>query len=289
MKSLWRAAAVSLLLALVPGTAQAATTVGQTGVAGGSCGNNAAFLQVATTPGPSYDIPAGGGVITRWRTASEGSAGGQLALRTYHGSSSGTAFTATAQGAFEMIPAAAGIKQFSTRLAVAAGDHLGFITGPAGAVACFDNTPFPGGKYALLVTSPLGVGEPQTYIVTTGFRWSVEADVEPDADNDHFGDETQDACPSQATTQAGCAAHIDSGPKAKSKSSKASFAFTAPGGGAGVTGFECQIDKKAFAACSSPAKFKKLDPGKHTFRVHVVGPGGVLGPDATFSWRIKKK
>ena len=32
----------------------------------------------------------------------------------------------------------------------------------------------------------------------------VQATIEPDADNDGFGDETQDQCPTQATTQGAC-------------------------------------------------------------------------------------
>lgn len=39
---------------------------------------------------------------------------------------------------------------------------------------------------------------------TAGLQEAVSAVIEPDADNDGFGDETQDQCPQSATTQAPC-------------------------------------------------------------------------------------
>ena len=43
---------------------------------------------------------------------------------------------------------------------------------------------------------------PVFFLATTSFAYN--ADVEPDADHDGFGDETQDKCPTDASTQDSC-------------------------------------------------------------------------------------
>jgi alpha-tubulin suppressor-like RCC1 family protein len=79
--------------------------------------------------------------------------------------------------------------------------------------------------------------------------------------------------------------------KVKSKKKKATFSFSAPGA---ITGYECKLirprpkpkkHKKAkarkparFSACTSPAKYKKLKPGRYTFAVRALD---ILGADAT--------
>jgi hypothetical protein len=40
--------------------------------------------------------------------------------------------------------------------------------------------------------------------IAGGVEFLVNADVEPDADRDGFGDETQDQCPTNASTQGSC-------------------------------------------------------------------------------------
>jgi hypothetical protein len=51
---------------------------------------------------------------------------------------------------------------------------------------------------------PLGAGQgPRGSASATG-ELLVQAAIEPDADGDGFGDETQDGCPAQSTNQAAC-------------------------------------------------------------------------------------
>jgi hypothetical protein len=65
--------------------------------------------------------------------------------------------------------------------------------------------------------------------------------------------------------------------KAKIDAAKgtATFKFKAKGQS---TGFQCALVKKhkkaKFKKCHSPKTFKKLKPGKYTFKVRAVGPGG---------------
>jgi hypothetical protein len=61
----------------------------------------------------------------------------------------------------------------------------------------------------------------------------------------------------------------------KKKKAKATFGFTSTEPG---SSFECRIDAKAFAPCTSPKKYK-LKKGKHTFE--VVATDGAGNRDAT--------
>jgi hypothetical protein len=42
--------------------------------------------------------------------------------------------------------------------------------------------------------------------------------------------------------------------------------------------FECRLDKQAYEACSSPLRFRNLDPGKHLFRVKAIDEAGHVDP-----------
>ena len=63
---------------------------------------------------------------------------------------------------------------------------------------------------------------------------------------------------------------IASGPKKKSTKPKATFTFSADG----ATRFECNFDNAGWKACSSPAKYKKLNKGKHSFAVRGIDAAG---------------
>jgi hypothetical protein len=78
-------------------------------------------------------------------------------------------------------------------------------------------------------------------------------------------------------------------PKTKINSSKgkATFTFKATGK---KTGFRCALVKKhkkaKFKKCSSPMTYRKLKPGKYTFEVRAVGPGGTDPSPAKKKFRI---
>jgi Ca2+-binding RTX toxin-like protein len=79
------------------------------------------------------------------------------------------------------------------------------------------------------------------------------------------------------------------GPKKLVKGEKATFTFGSPTSGAA---FECQVDKGAFKACSSPfkVKTKKLKTGKHTLTVRAVQPAGNADPTpSAFTFKVVAK
>jgi hypothetical protein len=75
---------------------------------------------------------------------------------------------------------------------------------------------------------------------------------------------------------------IDKGPKKKTTRRKVKFVFSADQPGAT---FMCRLDRRPFAPCTSPAKFK-VKPGKHTFQAEAVTAAGTDSTPATKKFRV---
>jgi hypothetical protein len=122
-----------------------------------------------------------------------------------------------------------------------------------------------------------------------GFHLDVSAILEPDADNDGFGDESQDCAPADASKNVDCVAPetaITKHPKSKTKKKQATFEFTSTEPN---STFECSLDGAPFAPCSSPDSFK-VKKGKHTFSARAKDAAGNVDPSpATFDWKVKKR
>ena len=77
---------------------------------------------------------------------------------------------------------------------------------------------------------------------------------------------------------------ITSGPKKSSTATTAKFKFKAePPAGAK---FECKLDAAKWAKCTSPKTYKKLKPGKHTFRVRAI-TATVTGGPTKYQFTVK--
>jgi hypothetical protein len=121
-------------------------------------------------------------------------------------------------------------------------------------------------------------------------RLDISASLEPDADSDGFGDETQDCDPTDPARGEDCAAPnatITKRPKNKTKKKKATFEFTGTDTRA-ISGFQCKLDAGPFAPCTSPHTVK-VKKGKHTFQVQAIDQAGDVGSPATDTWKRKKK
>jgi hypothetical protein len=95
-----------------------------------------------------------------------------------------------------------GANSFPTRVPIQAGDRIG-LYGPSEIGTLYCQTETEKGAFGIFLNAAAGA--------TTLFeqnesnaRVPVTATIEPDADNDGYGDETQDACPQSAATQAAC-------------------------------------------------------------------------------------
>lgn len=194
---------VALALQAVP--ASAATTVGQTFTPGPvvCVTNDLSVLQDGVSSGNSYVVPSGGGVITRWSFEAATLPGTVLlALRVFTKQASPN-YTAIAESTFQTL-AASQLNTFPTRIPVSGGELIGFrATGNVGNFPCAIVPGSPVDQVAFtLPASTLGTSASHTQ--TADRRLDLSANLEPDADRDGFGDETQDLCPTQAGTQGPC-------------------------------------------------------------------------------------
>ena len=94
-------------------------------------------------------------------------------------------------------------------------------------------------------------------------------------------------CPTAGPT-GGIETTITKGPKNKTKKKTATFEFTGVKTRA-IAGFECSVDGKAFAPCSSPHKVR-VKKGRHTFQVQAIDTASNMDETpASDSWKRKKK
>ncbi len=75
-------------------------------------------------------------------------------------------------------------------------------------------------------------------------------------------------------------------PPKSTRSTTAKFIFGADEAGAGFT---CNLDGKAKAPCRSPKTYRRLKPGRHTFKVWASAAGLTDATPSKFSWKILRR
>ena len=278
---------VALLGAAVAAApASAAVTIGSDNVVdtsggGTGCGPSRTHIQAAS-PANEYAAPFDG-VITSWLSGTDQWDKATLKVARI---GAGGAITVLHQDGPRFSNGIANPVRFPVRLGDVLGVH--FLGGCPGAGS------YPG--YTARVNAGNVLPGPGTFPDTwQTYKIPVTAQLERDADGDGFGDETQDLCATDASTQGVCPpdvappdTSITKGPKKKTKSKSATFEFssTEPG-----STFECSLDGAAFAPCVSPAIVKVRKTGKHNFLVRARDAAGNLDTtEASWSWkRVKKK
>jgi hypothetical protein len=187
------------LLFAAAGSASAATTIGQTFVPTVQFASDYTGLQ-ATSPGDLYAAQSPG-VITSWSfqaSASNLPQGLKLKVGRPEG---GTAFTIVGESGPKN-PAASQLSTYTdVAIPVQTGDVIGLYMGSVGANT-YHNTNSSFGEVEDAGDFPLGA--PHTYGGPFTIALDVSAKLEPDADHDGFGDESQDQCPTNAGTQGPC-------------------------------------------------------------------------------------
>ena len=275
---------------MAPSPAVAAQTIGQAPPIAGapaSCGTNSEHVPLGVHSGNFYEVPdfVTYSVITEWSTfATQADIGDQVALRTYRGSAShAESDAATIQSA--------GLNTFQTQMPVIGNDEIGLLVGDDGP----DNEShcvYKGGALSSFydsaaLVSPISNFQEQVDFVQyaqAATRVDVSATLEGDADQDTFGDESQDDCPLQADTQGKCdlAVTLERTPKPVKARRSATIGFS----GVGDVSFECRLNNKDFDPCSSPEKVKQLDLRRHVFRVRALDHNGRSGAAAKARWRV---
>ena len=213
VRSIIRPLVLVLLTAVlgVPATqAEAATTVGQVADSGAtfsSCSTVTVYVQFQTQGPNPYLIPSAG-VITSWSTREPDATAHSLKLKVLTPVNRPGAEWQVAGSSALGATGSAGLNTFSSRIPVSAGQELA-LWNPNGSSNCRFVTASLSDES--IFQSPGPASEPtdgSTYTASGGsvnnVRLNVSAQLEADADHDGFGDETQDQCPTNGTTQGVC-------------------------------------------------------------------------------------
>jgi hypothetical protein len=275
--------AVALLGVVVAPQAGAATTIGQTFTPTNDCTGPIIWTQT-TSPGNAYAVPSRG-VITSWAFEAAGTTDAvRFKLIRPAG---GNNFTVIGEGDL-VLPAQGQLNTYAIRIPVVAGDLIALFV-QSGLQCAIPQSP-PGSYVQSTHNGDLAPGMTDTFNPGAfTFQTDLSAVLEPDADNDGFGDETQDLCPSDGAIHTDCTppdTQLLKGPKEKTKKKIATFEFnsTEPG-----STFECSLDGAAFAACASPDTLK-VKKGKHTFAVRSTDAAGNADTSpASDDWKVKKR
>jgi uncharacterized repeat protein (TIGR01451 family) len=184
-----------------PALADGAVTVGQTLPPIYNCDGTYEIVQTGVASGTSFRVPSDG-VITSW--SSQGTAMGttSLKIKFFRPTSVLGDYTVVGQSDLGSVPASSAVVTFPTRIPVRTGDLLG-ISKPTG--GCAQAMTGANGDTYVFRAGDAPDGETDTYSSpNTQFRVDASAKLEPDADGDGFGDETQDGCPGDPGKVAGC-------------------------------------------------------------------------------------
>jgi hypothetical protein len=293
-------AAVAAVVIAAPAGADAAVTIGSDlapaptdsnacAPASGACTVTNASLLGGGELGSPID-----GVVVRWRArASNDQPGGTpLRLRVIRPAGGG-AFTGISGSATREFPdSPMATKTFATRQSIAAGDQIALdIAPPSGNLQINSESDTTWERWQ----PPLADGETRAATAVLARESIFNADVEPDVDDDGFGDETQDNCPGQPGSAGGCETTppettIVKQPRRKLKTRKRrkrvkfKFISSEPG-----SDFRCEIDGGHGVACKSPYR-KRLKRGRHSFEVQAIDPAGNADPTpAAAGFRLKRK
>ncbi len=207
-------------------SAAASVQIGATFTPNLGCGSPNATLQ-AVSPSGQYAAPSAG-VLTSWSFQADGSPP-QLKLKVGR-PAGGNNFTIVGDSPRQtMTPNA--LNTFPTRIPVQAGDVIGYYhEGPAGGDKCVRNAaPTYSTRFVNVDPAP---GSTMAYMTVGALQIDLSTVLEPDADHDGYGDETQDKCVGTAGTFNGCPNTVTVNKlKQKGTKPKVKVKATVPGAG----------------------------------------------------------
>ena len=191
----------SALIAASASSAGAAVTIGQAASAGGAgdCGGPTLYLTSQVAPGsPSYVVPAGGGVLTKW-SAGGGNIDSTLELKVVN-QTAPMNYRVVATDVPRTLLANV-VNNYPIRIPVTGGEYLSLWVSATGQFCAYPSEPGDVTEYRSGSQPEPNVGD--TFVTNAAapipVRINASAVLEPDCDNDGFGDETQDTNLSSCT------------------------------------------------------------------------------------------
>jgi len=224
------------------------------------------------------------GVITSWTYGASEAQTTLITMRVFRptGTPDGYAVVADA-GALETVTPSDGTSTFPTRVGVQAGDVIG-VHAQGGDCAT-------GGTASDVIRSRTGAatvaGAVASYPATTHATLDLSAVLEPDADGDGFGDDSQDACPTRAALQVPCPTP-ETEIEGRVQPQRATTRLTLASSLAGAI-FTCTLDKHRPQACRAKLRYHCLKAGRHTLSAFATSPVGVPDPTpAVLKFRLQR-
>jgi hypothetical protein len=188
---------------------------------GGPCNFACPRVQTTTAGGASTAAPFDG-VVVRWRL--QAPQPGMYLIRVLSPAPGG-GYTVTGSSDPVLIGSDEQLWTFTTRLPIASGGYIAMLPPPT-ASEQWQYTPPAGATWSSFDDAPSGNVMLATPVAGVSM---YDADIEPDADHDGYGDITQDACPTDASTHGTCTSPVDTTPPPPQQQ-------TPPGSVARITG-----------------------------------------------------
>jgi len=286
----WRTFASStvLLLALFAapaaapaGTPEAFPTYGGTPIACAADTSYAMGDSYSAREGYEFEFGSTGGIITRWQyLASTG--GGTVAMQVLSEQTYNGVFAPLAETAAES-PVPSTLNEFPTHIPLGPGKYSLAIKSVSGSPQCLSSG-FPYDSVVQKSPSPaVGSGPTQYGGSQDGVRVNVAMVAEGDADQDGFGDHSEDGCPGNTQRHDDCVKPDLPQFETKARKRRMTVTFSSEEPGT----FECHLENKKFSPCVSPMKYKRLKPGLHNFTIRAVDANGNVGPQNSYRWRVE--
>jgi hypothetical protein len=170
------------------------------------------------------------------------------------------------------------VSSHDTRIPIQAGDHLGLFGGPNETDAVLLCKSESEADVIGAFKGNVPVGTSQTFETVPKAQIPAVGVIEPDADNDGFGDETQDGCPQSAAIQTECPVVIVDSFALRQKNSIVVLVSTSTAAPVTVSGTAKLPKGGKKASSSAKAKLKKLTknvPSGKLVRFKLKLPGSL--------------
>ncbi len=196
-------AALSAFALLTASGASASTEIGDTCTGDHADSEKPSITQLVSPSSPLPLAAPTAGVVTKWKVSVISYPGGVTEQLKILRPAAGPPNTFTVVGESTPEPIVGGANVFETRIPIAPGDRLGVVaTSATGAISCEESSA-PGDVMGY-TKSGLPNGTTAPFGELAKARAAVSAVIEPDADGDGYGDDTQDKCPQSAASHEPC-------------------------------------------------------------------------------------